>query len=45
MCNKTTKEEIVEILVFSGLRGFLLGDDYKNKEQINELELCIAIKI
>jgi hypothetical protein len=47
--SKNTKGELVEILVFKrSARIFSFtsdGDDFKNKEQINELEVCIAIRI
>ncbi len=46
---KNTKEEIVEILVFKRPARFFSfsadGDDFRNKEQINELEICIAVRI
>ena len=49
VCSKNTKEEVVEILVFKRSARFFAftsdGDDFKNKEQINELEVCIAIRI
>jgi hypothetical protein len=47
--SKNTKEELVEILVFKrSVRVFSFstdGDDFRNKEQINELEICIAVRI
>ena len=49
MCSKNTKEEIVEILVFKRSERFIsfnaVGNDFKNKEQVNELEVCIAVRI
>lgn len=49
MRSKNTKGKLVEILVFKRSARFFSfnanGDDYKNKEQINELEVCIAIRI
>ena len=49
VCNKNTKKEIVEILVFKRSTRFYsfsaAGDDFRNKEQINQLEICIAVRI
>ena len=47
MRGKTTKGVMTEILVFKrSARIFSFnagGDDFRNKEQINELEICILI--
>lgn len=49
VCNKTTSDMIMEIAVFKrSARLFSFnadGDDFRNKEQINKLEICIAIRI
>lgn len=46
---KNTKGKLVEILVFKRSARFISfnahGDDFRNKEQINEVEICIAIWI
>lgn len=46
---KNTKSELIEILVFKRSSRFFsfnsVGDDYKNKEQINQIEVCIAVRI
>ena len=47
--SKNTKGKLVEILVFKRSARFYSfnadGDDFKNKEQINQVEVCIAVRI
>ena len=47
--SKNTKKELVGILVFKRAARVIsfntAGDDFRNKEQINELEVCIAVRI
>ena len=49
MCSKTTKKRLVEILVFkrsAKIFSFTTdGDDFKNKEYINGIEVCVALWI
>ena len=46
---ENTKGELVEILVFKRSTRFYsfsaASDDFRNKEQINEIEICIAVRI
>ncbi|PLR75972.1 hypothetical protein CU633_18055 [Bacillus sp. V3-13] len=47
VCGKNTKDKLVEILVFKQSARFCEfnadSDNCRNKEQINEIEICIAI--
>ncbi|WP_207642342.1 hypothetical protein [Pseudobacteroides cellulosolvens] len=49
MRGKNTKKELVGILVFKRAARVISfntgGEDFKNKEQVNELEVCIAVRI
>jgi len=46
---KDTKKELVGILVFKSAARVVSfnadRDDFRNKEQVNELEVCISVRI
>ena len=49
MRSKNTKKELVGILVFKRAARVVSfntdRDDFRNKEQVNELEVCISVRI